>query len=178
MQTLLMLGDSLVEWGDWGELLSEYQVLNRGRAGETLEELSVRLGAEMETAGTPDHIFLMSGTNNLLMGDRLFPALLRTLLPRLRLLAPEAGITVNGLFPMARPELDPEAVTEANRELAVTAGQAGCDFLDPVPGFALHCRPITNPCFLPDGVHLSGHGYRVWASLIREQLTDDGSNGS
>jgi hypothetical protein len=45
-KTLLMLGDSLVEWGDWETLLPDLRVISRGRADELCEGLSVRLTAE------------------------------------------------------------------------------------------------------------------------------------
>ncbi|MCW5208909.1 hypothetical protein VU10_01625, partial [Desulfobulbus sp. US1] len=86
-KTLLMLGDSLVEWGDWESLLPEMQIINRGIAGEHTEELSARLVNEIDAvldAGTePDYILLMTGTNNLLMGSPYFPVILGSMLPRL-----------------------------------------------------------------------------------------------
>lgn len=42
LPTILLLGDSLVEYGDWPELLGGYRTVNRGMAGETVGELSVR----------------------------------------------------------------------------------------------------------------------------------------
>jgi hypothetical protein len=48
MLTVLMLGDSLVEWGDWPSLLPEVAVINRGIAGEMTEELSARLMDEID----------------------------------------------------------------------------------------------------------------------------------
>ena len=46
IQKILMLGDSLVEYGDWRKLLPGLSVINRGISGETLMELSVRLADE------------------------------------------------------------------------------------------------------------------------------------
>ena len=47
MITLLMLGDSLVEWGDWQRFLPGVTVVNRGLAGEMTSELAARLHDEM-----------------------------------------------------------------------------------------------------------------------------------
>ena len=41
MITLLMLGDSLVEWGDWQRFLPGVAVVNRGFAGEMTGELRI-----------------------------------------------------------------------------------------------------------------------------------------
>ncbi|MCI5118308.1 MAG: hypothetical protein D3913_10180 [Candidatus Electrothrix sp. LOE1_4_5] len=73
LTTLLMLGDSLVEWGDWEALLPEIEVINRGIAGEHTEELSTRLVNEIDRVlavrSEPEYILIMTGTNNLLMGE-------------------------------------------------------------------------------------------------------------
>lgn len=168
-QTLLMIGDSLVEWGDWEELLPTIRVINRGVAGEYAEELSVRLTAEIETAPDPDHILIMAGTNNLLMGNHFFPAIFRSMLPRLSSLCPGTGITLNSIMPMSLSGLSAE-IAETNRELRDVADQSDCLFLDMVPPYTERCLPITKPCFLADGVHLSTHGYQVWADEIRHHL--------
>lgn len=165
-----MLGDSLVEWGDWQHLLPEWEVLNRGISGETAEELSIRLMDEVLTAGAPDHILLMTGTNNLLMGNLFFPAILTTMLPRLQQLCPGADITLNSIFPMDIPEIKMGTIEHLNRELLQTASAAGCRFLDMTSSVHDHCLPITHPCFLEDGIHLSTRGYKVWAEEIKRHL--------
>ena len=170
MQTLLLLGDSLIEYGDWNTLLSEYATVNRGMAGETTGELSARLGWEVERIDDPDHILIFSGTNDLLMGDRSFPAVFATMLPRLRQLEPEAKVTVISLAPMHIPWQPIHEIESANADLGETAHRAGCLFLDLFPAFQMFCRPVGNPCFLADGVHFSPHGYEVLAGAIRSHL--------
>jgi lysophospholipase L1-like esterase len=168
--SILLLGDSLIEYGDWSVLLPEYRTMNRGVAGETAGELAGRLGRELDSDRDPEHIVILSGTNDLLMGDGGFPAVFETMLPLLRQLCPESSVTVVGLAPMTVPGFAPARIVQANRALAEAALAAACGFLDPAPAFALHCRPMGNPCFLMDGVHFSPHGYRVLAGAIREHL--------
>jgi lysophospholipase L1-like esterase len=165
---ILFLGDSLAEYGDWPTLLPQYSPVNRGRAGETVGELSARLAGEMERAPGCGVIVLMSGTNDLLMGDEHFTAVFDTMLPRLRMLAPQAAVTVVGIAPM--PQAGTDAVNRINREMAKAAAGAGCAFLDIIPSFHLQCRPAGNPCFLADGVHYTPHGYRVLADTLRRHL--------
>jgi lysophospholipase L1-like esterase len=170
VQSVLLLGDSLIEYGDWHELLQGYLTVNRGIGGETVGELSARLGREMERTAVSDHILIMSGTNNLLQGDRSFPAVFQTMLPRLKLLESTADISVIGMAPMHLPWLQDELLEAVNNELREITRQARCRFLDITSFFHLHCRPIGNPCFLMDGVHFSPHGYRVLAGAIRQHL--------
>ncbi len=170
MKTLLLLGDSLIEYGEWDTLLPGYMTVNRGVSGETAGELAARLGWEVERTADPDHIFIMSGTNNLLMGDLSFPAVFATMLPRLKQLEPEAGLTVIGLAPMRLPFLHAGTLESVNAELRETADRSGCLFLELSAAFDLYCRPVGNPCFLPDGVHFSPHGYTVLATAVQEHL--------
>ncbi len=169
MRQLLMLGDSLVEWGDWASLLPEVAVINRGRAGEMTEELASRLMDEFETCHDPDAILIESGTNNFLSGFMIFPAMLTTMLMRLRACYPDAPIILSSLMPLPLAAL--RDITKVNEELAEAAeATENCHFLDTVPPFQKFCLPITKPGFLNDQVHLSTHGYLVWAQAIRELL--------
>jgi len=163
METVLLLGDSLIEWGDWEMLLPDFRTINLGRAGETVGELAGRLGLELERVDEPDWLVLLSGTNDLLMGDSSFPAVFETMLPRLRLLCPETVIIVAGLAPM---QMVSAAVEAANVRLKEISQGSDCRFLDLAAHFHLYCRPVGNPCFLMDGVHFSPHGYRVMATAI------------
>ena len=73
-------------------------------------------------------------------------------------------------MPMSLPGLPPETIETTNNELRAVAKQTGCLFLDMTLSFTEQCLPITRPCFLPDGVHLSTPGYQVWAREIIRHL--------
>ena len=167
---LLMLGDSLVEWGDWEKLMPDFQVVNCGAAGEHVEELAGRLNSEIDAAPEPDHILIMAGTNNLLMGNHFFPAIFKSMLPRLAALCPDSSITLTSIMPMSLPGLSREFINEKNEELRAVTEQSNCLFLDMTLPCTEQCLPITRPCFLTDGVHLSTLGYQVWAKEIRHHI--------
>ena len=165
MIKLLMLGDSLVEWGDWTKHLPDVAVINRGIAGEMTEELSARLMDEIEDCPDPDVVLVQSGTNNLLMGYMFFPAIFSTMMQRLRLCYPQTPLILCSLTPM--PAAPIQEIEQVNRELErVAAATGNCVFLDLVGPFTEQCLPITHPGFLADQVHLSTRGYQVWAGAI------------
>ena len=169
MIKLLMLGDSLVEWGDWAKHLPGVAVINRGIAGEMTEELSDRLMDEIDACPYPDAVLIQSGTNNLLFGYMFFPAIITSMLQRLRLCYPHSPLIVNSLMPM--PIVAAHDLEQVNRELAQAAASVdGGVFLDAVGPFSEHCLPITHPGFLNDQVHLSTRGYQVWAAEIDRTL--------
>lgn len=171
MIKLLMLGDSLVEWGDWEKHLPGVAVVNRGIAGEMTEELSARLIDEIEDCPDPDAVLVQSGTNNLLMGYMFFPAIFTTMIQRLRLFYPHTPLIICSLTPM--PIVAVQDIEQINRELSqAAAGVDNCRFLDLVGPFHEQCLPITHPGFLADQVHLSTRGYQVWAGAISRCLRE------
>ena len=169
MITLLMLGDSLVEWGDWQRFLPGVAVVNRGLAGEMTSELAARLHDEMADCPAPDAVLVQSGTNNLLFGELYFPFIFETMLSRLRLAYPHQPIIVCSLAPM--PIVPAADLAQVNQGLArAAAGVDNGHFLDLVGPFTERCLPITHPGFLDDQVHLSSRGYQVWADAISRSL--------
>ncbi|MCL1980106.1 MAG: GDSL-type esterase/lipase family protein [Proteobacteria bacterium] len=166
MIKLLMLGDSLVEWGNWSRNLSRAVAINRGIAGEMTEELSARLMDEIDDCPDPDAVLVQSGTNNLLMGYMFFPAIFTTMMQRLRACyPPQVPLILCSLTPM--PAAPIHEIEQINRQLAeVAATIENCVFLDLVKPFAEQCQPGTHPGFLADNVHLSARGYQVWAGEI------------
>ena len=167
METVLLLGDSLIEYGDWDILLPGYRIINRGFAGETAGGLAGRLVNEIQNHDDPDQIVILSGTNDLLMGDHSFPAVFETMLPRLRQFCPQTEIIVVGLAPI---QMVFNLVEDANSWLEKITLETECRFLDLFEPFHLRCRSVGNPCFLMDGVHFSPHGYRVLAGAIGDVL--------
>ncbi len=163
MKRILMLGDSLVERGDWAALLPDLLVRNRGISGETLSGLSCRLDSELEASPGFDAVVLQSGTNDVWNGDPVFPAIYSTLLPRLRLLT-AAPLVLCSLSPIGL--VPRERIGQLNAELRQMAGQvADCAFLDlerPLAAALARKERI----FLADGVHFSDRGYAIWAAEL------------
>ncbi|MGI6656462.1 MAG: GDSL-type esterase/lipase family protein [Desulfobulbus sp.] len=177
MTHLLMLGDSLVEWGHWERLLPEIRVTNRGRAGEMTEELAARLHDELDDCPDPDAVLVQSGTNNLLMGYVFFPAIMATMLERIRFTLPAPPIIVCSLLPMSI--VNATKIAEVNQELAqATAAIERCTFLDLALPFSQKCLPPNPSGFLADQVHLSLWGYQVWADEIRRCLQEQSITGN
>jgi lysophospholipase L1-like esterase len=164
MKKNLFLGDSLIEYGDWHNLLPDYRITNRGLGGETVQNLAARLGHELSQAGQPDHLLLMSGTNNLLMDDDIFPAIFNTMLKVTAALCPDTAVTVNSLLPMRIDWRPAEVIVDMNEKLQQTTHESGTHFLDIHSLFLEQSLNNAGNCFSMDGVHLSGFGYQVWAA--------------
>jgi len=168
-ETVLLLGDSLVEFFDWQARFPEMTMSNRGVAGERVRGLLARLADELAAAGRVEVVVIMIGANNLAGGDYAFLRDYEKILHRVRQVLPGARIAVTSLLPFAFPWLAADAISRLNGSLRSLAGLAAADYLDVHAAFAA-ARQAGQSCFLPDGVHLTGRGYQTWAEVLAAYL--------
>lgn len=169
MKTILLLGDSLVEYGDWQGAFPESRCLNFGVAGETVEGLLSRLPAICKLAEAPDVIIIMTGTNNLAMDDFYFVPQYEEILLRLRKAFQGAKIIVTSLLPVYFPWQPATLVPNLNNRLEEMGHRVNVHFLDLYTPFraALDSGAIV---FEEDGVHLSTTGYDLWQHALHAFL--------
>ena len=167
---LLFMGDSLIEYYDWQERFPKSSVYNMGVAGETVEGLYSRLQVIYSQVSTPDAIFIMSGINNLAMGDREFLAIYRKIIRGLKSQYKDPKIFVQSLLPVLFPWISNDDIRDINQQLKKMAEDEDVDYLDIFSLFIdREGRPIAGH-LLDDGVHVSENGYGVWADEIEKQL--------
>ena len=80
---LLFLGDSLVAGFNWQARIAHFEVANLSIPGDTAQGLLNRLPAIKEEAADPHIIFIMIGTNNLLMEDYNYTSTLQQIVVQL-----------------------------------------------------------------------------------------------
>lgn len=166
VDTIVMLGDSITEEGDWDALLPTWPIANRGHSGYTTAQLLDE--AEDIASHPPRAVFILTGTNDIRDGhppswtvDRL-----GAILDRLHRGAPETQIVVQTILPRSDAR---DAVRETNRAIRELASERGVQVLDLYAAFddgtgALRVAETT------DGVHLAAAGYERWAALLDEEL--------
>jgi lysophospholipase L1-like esterase len=163
MPDIVMLGDSLTEWGNWHELVPEFRVINRGIAGDTSSGVLNRLAEVIDRR--PKIVFVMIGTNDLglqvppetLLGN------LRAIVTRLR----EAAI-----IPVAQSILfrggwlhgDNATIAAVNAEWAGFCAAQGVRFLDLNAVMAVNGQLPAAMTY--DGLHLTAGAYRVWRDAV------------
>jgi lysophospholipase L1-like esterase len=159
-----MMGDSLVDFGNWRQLLPGYSVINRGMPGERARELLARVshGSCHETV---DGVIVMTGTNDLLSGTTDLAETMQAIISRIQQNYPASIIMINSLVPFQIPHLQ-KTVRRVNTDLHSIAETTGATYLDLYQRFEESGKTL----FEYDGVHLNNSGYQLWAELLSEVL--------
>ena len=165
--TVVFLGDSLTQGGDWESWFPDLNAINLGVGGNTTEDVLGRL--ESVVALNPDEIVLLIGTNDLGM-RRTVENLVRniqSILVDLRRDLPGSRMLVQSIAPRGREFAD--RIREANIHLRQLSATVHAQFLDLWPVMALKDGEL-NPTFSDDRLHLNDAGYEAWLSELRPAL--------
>ena len=168
---LLFIGDSLIEFYDWERRFPSHEVFNYGIAGETVEGLFSRLPGVLEKVVHPDFVFIMTGINNLAMGDRDIPGTYRKIIGQIKTKSPSSKIFVHSLLPALFPFISNDEVRGTNSELRKMAEEEDIFYSDIHAVFLDSSGNPRTSYLLDDGVHLSDEGYRAWSAEIEKLIT-------
>jgi lysophospholipase L1-like esterase len=163
---ILFLGDSLIEYFDWQERFPGHAVSNQGISGEPVEGLLSRLPGIIRKHPSADLIFIMTGINNIAMGDLDILDTYRAILGKLKTAYPDAGICVNSLLPAIVDFIPDDSIQRINSSLKKVAGESGDEYLNVYSLFVDEKGHPIKDYLLDDGVHLSDRGYAVWSGTF------------
>ncbi|HBH62543.1 MAG TPA: GDSL family lipase [Nitrospiraceae bacterium] len=170
--TLLFIGDSLIEYFDWEKRFPGHTVYNLGVSGETVGGLRARLNRIMAHILPPDKVFIMTGINNLAMGDSHILDEYRDIVRQIYSSYPVAAIYVQSLLPVIFPYITNEDIRKMNSTLRDMAAEQGAFFLDLHALFIDEKEKPIAAYLLDDGVHVSDAGYHIWSAAVERLLRD------
>ncbi len=165
---ILFLGDSLIEYFDWQERFPGHRIGNFGVAGESVQGLFSRVTMMEEFSPDADRVFIMSGINNIAMGDDDFIGFYRVVIERLQSLYPGAVITACSLLPVNMEFISNETIKKVNRALYGLVKETGTEWLNMYDRFIDTKGRVITEYLLEDGVHISQQGYVVWSGAVEE----------
>ncbi|MEN2739041.1 SGNH/GDSL hydrolase family protein [Microbacterium sp. X-17] len=157
--TLVLVGDSLTQGGDWESWMPGEEIVNLGVAGDTSDDVVARLDAVVEAG--PALVALLIGTNDLAWRRSVEHVVrnVETILVTLRKELPEVRILVQSVMPRGHEFAD--QIRDINRHLWQFAPTVHAAWLDLWPALALEDGEL-NPAYTDDRLHLNAEGYRVW----------------
>jgi lysophospholipase L1-like esterase len=171
-KNLVFIGDSLTQWGDWGQRFPAYHVTNLGISGETVEGLLARRERIRAQTDNPDFIFLMTGINNIASEqyDIILPY--REIVRNLTTWYKQATVVVQSLLPVTLEWVSNKVIRDTNRLLEEIAHEYNAAYLDVYRLFVDAKGTPKSGYLSDDGVHLAGKGYDVWAREVEQFLNE------
>lgn len=165
---IVMLGDSITEGGEWGEIFPALPIRNRGISGDTTTGVLARLQAIVDAK--PRAIFLKIGTNDLTLGPERDVSYqqYRSIVATIQALSAGTDIYVQSVLPRG-VELQDD-VEHYNAQISTIANELGVTYIDLYPAFLAPDGSIRDDLTL-DEVHLTGSGYRLWQSLLEPTMS-------
>ncbi|TKD70212.1 GDSL-type esterase/lipase family protein [Pseudalkalibacillus hwajinpoensis] len=164
----IFLGDSLTDYYEWGEALSDYKVLNRGIAGDTTTGVLNRIDEVI--AAKPDRVYLLVGINDMIAGQSVnkIETNYKQILDTLKTNSPNTEVYVQSLFPvntaLTGHPINNNVIKEMNERLKDLASLYNYQYID------IHKELVEfgqlNKNYTFDGLHLNGEGYKIWTRVI------------
>jgi lysophospholipase L1-like esterase len=176
---VLFLGDSITQgWGGagkeiWTERFAPFKAANFGIGGDRTEHVLWRLRDGKELHGiSPKVVVLMIGTNNLGINNAEQVADgIEAIVQELRQQLPKGKILLLGIFPRAEQPSNPlrAKIKIVNGRIARLDDGKSVHYLDIGAKFLEPDGTLTKK-IMPDFLHLSPAGYKIWADALQPLL--------
>jgi len=166
MANLVFIGDSLTEWFDWQRRFPQHHVISLGISGEPVEGLLDRRERIRETISNPDFVFLMTGINNLAMGQYNIVVPYREIVRNLTTWYKQAVLVIQSILPVDLTWINNSVIKDTNRQLEQIARDHGAEYLDIYRQFIDSDGNPFRGYLSDDGVHLASKGYDIWSKEV------------
>lgn len=170
--SLVFLGDGLMDGCEWHEMFCNRHIKNRGIADDRSSWIVNRL--DTIVGGRPKKLFLMVGINDLLHGvaPSEIASNIDRIIRRFEKESPWTRIFVHSLLPADLPD-EPrlgELIIRTNRMIGVLCEERKNVLYIDVYSVLSDSRGLLDPQFTNDGLHLNGAGYLAWKELIEKHV--------
>jgi lysophospholipase L1-like esterase len=173
---VVFLGDSITHgWKyvpEWQQRFARYDALNAGISSDRVEHLLWRVRNGNLDKVKPKAAVLLIGVNNLAVSspDEI-AAGVRQVIAEIHQRSPRTEVLLLGLFPTGKERDHPRRakIAAVNHKLAPLGKLDGVDFLDIGDKFLEKDGSLSKD-IMPDYLHLSARGYRIWADAIEPRL--------
>jgi len=166
MKSLVFIGDSLTQWGDWQRRFPDYAVTNLGISGETVEGLLARRERIRAQVENPEYIFLMTGINNIATEQYDIIEPYREIVRNLTTWYKRSTMVVQSILPAELTWISNDVIKDTNRQLEQTAREFNADYLDVYRAFVDSQGNPHLGYLQDDGVHLGSEGYDAWVKEV------------
>jgi len=172
---IILLGNSITEFGDWKKLLNDSTVINRGIAGDNTFGVLDRLNDVI--VRKPGKLFIKIGINDVAQNipvDIIVKNIM-TIVERVKKQSPGTKIYVHSILPTndnVKNEYPDafnknETVSLVNRQVKQQAPTKGFIYIDLSQELSNSHGKLDPKYAEADGLHLNLAGYQVWVRLLK-----------
>ncbi len=174
---IVFLGNSIMDFVDWHELLQLSEARNRGISGDITFGILERL--DEVTAGKPAKLFILIGINDISRNipDSIILANYQKIISYTKAASPKTKIyfhtllPVNNTFPAKNHFNKDTHILAVNKGLKDLCAVENVTLLDIHPQF-LDMEKRLHKQYTYDGLHLNIAGYIKWAAFLKPYLTN------
>lgn len=169
---IVFLGNSLTEQGPWSEMFPDWDIKNRGIAGDMTEGVLDRLHTTLELK--PKKLFLSIGVNDLLFHrpDYILSNY-EKIVNKISSQSPSTQVFIQSLLPVnnkvRNTGVKNEDIQEINRGLKEISKSKKLIFIDLYNTFTDENGHLPEK-FTLDGIHLNGEAYLLWKEALRQYI--------
>lgn len=167
---IIMLGDSMIENGEWSELLRN-DVINRGIGGNTTYNILNRI--DEIVSRKPSKVCLLVGINDLnnnTTNEKIIENY-NEIINSLKV-NEETKIYIISVLPVNHyfnyNKVDNKKIISLNLDLKNLADQSESEFIDVFDVFS--DEENLNLDYTYDGVHLNGKGYKILSDILKSKI--------
>lgn len=174
---IVFLGNSITNFGEWGEFFNSNHIKNRGISGDRTDGVFARLNTILP--GKPKKIFLMIGVNDLEHGvspDSVVDGIIR-IADRIASESPKTRLFIQSILPVndqfgkfPKHTNKGESIIQINSKLKLFCMAHKITFIDLYSSFKNKTDEKLNPDYTNDGLHLMGDGYLLWIKMISKYV--------
>ncbi len=173
--SVIFLGDSITDEGEWTELLDNSNIKNRGISGDTTDGVLNRLDEIFKSQ--PQKVFIMIGINDLMSNKSINQTLTdyKHILSSIQNQIPNTEVFIQSVLPVnnkiTRYWQNNNNVFKLNQKLEELAKEFQNQYID----LFSHLSDSENQLdaqYTLDGLHLNGQGYLVWKEVIEKYVIE------
>lgn len=176
-EDILVIGDEVVHSGEWGELLGNLHVKNRGwgwwYANTSLDELTKMLDPIFHDNATPSKVFIYAGTSNLNGSDGVEGSLTKykAIVENIRKRSPRTGIYVMSVLPNENTQTTTNRYVPFNQKLKEYADATdSVTYVDVFTPMAQNNGINRNYFMTGNGGWVLGRGYAKMAEVMAKYI--------
>lgn len=172
---IVFLGNSIMDYVDWNELLQLKEARNRGISGDITFGVLQRL--DEVTEGKPAKVFILIGINDISRNipDSVILDNYKKIIHRIKTASPTTKIYFNTLFPVNNTFPTKAHFNKDEHIDFVNTALKNIGEIEKITIIDIHSQLLDvenrlDKKYTYDGLHPTIEGYKVWAALLKKYL--------